>query len=53
MRSLSRASVAIVASMTAVSVIVGVSLMVRSFRQKFANFFGLTLQTDIYMLTPS
>ncbi|KLO32469.1 FtsX-like permease family protein [Mycobacterium haemophilum] len=52
-RSLSRTSVAIGALMTAVSVIVGVSLMVGSFRQTFASWLGLTLQTDIYVSAPS
>lgn len=52
-RSLSRTSVAIAALMTAVSVIVGISLMVGSFRQTFANWLGLTLQTDIYVSAPA
>ncbi|SOJ56830.1 Macrolide export ATP-binding/permease protein MacB [Mycobacterium simulans] len=52
-RSLSRTSVAIAALMTAVSVIVGVSLMVGSFRQTFATWLGQTLQTDIYASAPS
>ncbi|MCV7196364.1 FtsX-like permease family protein [Mycobacterium angelicum] len=52
-RSLSRTSVAIAALTTAVSVIVGVSLMVGSFRQTFANWLGLTLQTDIYVSAPA
>lgn len=52
-RSLSRTSIAIAALTTAVSVIVGVSLMVGSFRQTFANWLGLTLQTDIYVSAPS
>ncbi len=52
-RSLSRTSVAIAALMTALSVTVGVSLMVSSFRKTFTDWLGLTLQTDIYVTAPA
>ena len=43
-RSLSRTSVAVAALMTAVSVIVGVSIMVGSFRGTVVEWLGQTLQ---------
>jgi putative ABC transport system permease protein len=52
-RSRSRTSAAIAALMMAVSVIVGVSLMVGSFRQTFTNWIGLTLRADIYVSAPT
>ena len=51
-RSLSRTSVAIAALMTAVSVIVGVSIMVGSFRGTVAQWLEQTLQADIYLSAP-
>jgi putative ABC transport system permease protein len=48
-RSLSRTSVAIAALMTAVAVIVGVSIMVGSFRQTVAEWLGQTLQADVFI----
>ena len=48
-RSLSRTSVAIAALMTAVSVIIGVSIMVGSFRRTVVDWLGQTLQADIYI----
>lgn len=48
-RSLSRTSVAIAALMTAVSVIIGVSVMVGSFRQTVVQWLDQTLQADIYV----
>jgi putative ABC transport system permease protein len=48
-RSLSRTSVAIAALMTAVAVIVGVSIMVGSFRQTVADWLSQTLQADIFI----
>jgi len=52
-RSLSRTSVAVAALMLAVSVIVGVSTMVGSFRQTFASWLDETLRTDVYVSSPS
>ena len=51
-RSLSRTSVAIAALMTAVSVIVGVSIMVGSFRGTVVQWLDQTLQADIYISPP-
>lgn len=51
-RSLSRTSVAIAALMTAVSVIVGVSIMVGSFRGTVVQWLDQTLQADIYVSPP-
>jgi putative ABC transport system permease protein len=52
-RSLSRTSVAIAALMVAVSVIVGVSIMVGSFRGTVVQWLDQTLQADIYVSPPS
>jgi putative ABC transport system permease protein len=52
-RSLSRTSVAIAALMVAVSVIVGVSIMVGSFRVTVVQWLDQTLQADIYVSPPS
>ncbi len=52
-RSLSRTSVAIAALMTAVSVIIGVSIMIGSFRQTVVQWLDQTLQADIYISPPS
>lgn len=52
-RSLSRTSVAIAALMVAVSVIVGVSIMVGSFRVTVVEWLNQTLQADIYVTPPS
>jgi putative ABC transport system permease protein len=52
-RSLSRTSVAIAALMTAVSVIVGVSIMVGSFRETVVQWLDQTLQADVYISPPS
>ena len=51
-RSLSRTSVAIAALMTAVSVIVGVSIMIGSFRSTVVTWLNQTLQADIYVSPP-
>jgi len=51
-RSLSRTSVAIAALMTAVSSIVGVSIMVGSFRGTVAQWLDQTFQADIYISPP-
>ncbi len=52
-RSLSRTSVAIASLMVAVSVIVGVSVMVGSFRTTVVQWLDQTLQADIYVTPPS
>lgn len=53
LRSLSRTSVAIAALMVSVSVIVGVSIMVGSFRGTVVQWLDQTLQADIYVSPPS
>lgn len=50
--SLSRTSVAVAALMVAVSVTIGVSLMVSSFRHTVINWLDQTLQGDIYISAP-
>ena len=52
-RSLSRTSVAIAALMVAVSVIVGVSLMISSFRLTVERWLTDLLQADIFISAPS
>ena len=52
-RSLSRTSIAVAALMTAVSVIVGVSIMVGSFRGTVIEWLDQTLQADIYISPPN
>lgn len=52
-QSLSRTSVATAALMVAVSVSIGVSLMVGSFRQTVIVWLGEILQGDIYLSAPS
>ena len=51
-RSLSRTSIAIASLMVAVSVIVGVSVMVGSFRTTVVQWLDQTLQADIYVTPP-
>jgi putative ABC transport system permease protein len=51
-RSLSRTSVAIAALMVAVSVVVGVSIMIGSFRNTVTIWLGDTLQADIFISPP-
>jgi putative ABC transport system permease protein len=53
LRSLSRTSVAVAALMVSVSVIVGVSIMVGSFRGTVVSWLNQTLQADIYVSPPS
>lgn len=53
LRSLSRTSVAVAALMVAVSVIVGVSVMVGSFRGTVVSWLDQTLQADIYVSPPT
>lgn len=52
-RSLSRTSVAIAALMVSVSVIIGVSLMIGSFRATVEDWLSATLQADIFITPPS
>ncbi|MCB8982716.1 MAG: ABC transporter permease [Ardenticatenaceae bacterium] len=52
-RSLSRTSVAVAALMTAVSVVVGVSIMIGSFRTTVVQWLNQTLQADVYVSTPT
>ena len=52
-RSLSRTSVAIAALMTAVAVVVGVSIMIGSFRTTVEQWLNQTLQADIYLSPPT
>ena len=51
--SLSRTSIAIAALMVAVSVTIGVSLMVGSFRHTVVTWLEQTLQGDVYISVPS
>jgi putative ABC transport system permease protein len=51
--SVSRTSVAIAALMVAVSVTIGVSVMIASFRGTVQNWLNLTLVADIYISVPS
>jgi putative ABC transport system permease protein len=51
--SLSRTSVAVAALMVAVSVTIGVSLMVSSFRHTVITWLAQTLQGDVYISAPS
>ncbi len=50
--TLSRTSVAIAALMIAVSVTIGVGLMVGSFRQTVVQWLDVTLRADIYISAP-
>jgi putative ABC transport system permease protein len=52
-RSLSRTSVAIAALMTAVSVVVGVSIMIGSFRGTVVDWLDQTLRADIFISPPT
>ncbi|RMG70314.1 MAG: ABC transporter permease [Chloroflexi bacterium] len=51
-RSLSRTSIAVAALTIAVSVIVGVSVMIASFRNTVDDWLGTTLGSDIYIAPP-
>lgn len=53
LRSLSRTSVAVAALTIAVSVIIGVSVMIGSFRNTVANWLDNTLAADIYISPPA
>jgi len=50
--SIARTGVAIAALMVAVSVTIGVSLMIQSFRSTVENWLGLTLRADLYLAAP-
>jgi putative ABC transport system permease protein len=50
--SISRTGVAIAALMVAVSVTIGVSLMIQSFRSTVVNWLALTLRADLYLAAP-
>jgi putative ABC transport system permease protein len=52
-RAVSRTGVAAAALMVAVSVTIGVSVMIASFRATVVNWLGLTLQADLYISAPS
>jgi putative ABC transport system permease protein len=52
MRSLSRTSIAVAALTVAVSVIVGVSVMIGSFRNTVADWLDTTLGADVYISPP-
>lgn len=51
--ALSRTSVAIAALMIALSVTIGVTLMIDSFRATVVNWLGVTLRADLYVSAPS
>ena len=51
-RAVSRTGVAVAALMVAVSVTIGVSVMIASFRSTVANWLGLTLVADVYVSAP-
>jgi putative ABC transport system permease protein len=51
-QALSRTSVAIAALMVAVSVVIGVTVMIASFRTTVENWLGQTLTADIYIAPP-
>jgi putative ABC transport system permease protein len=53
LNSLSRTAVAVMALMVAVSVTIGVSVMVRSFRGTVVAWLSETLQGDVYISVPS
>ena len=52
-KAVSRTGVAIAALMVAVSVTIGVSLMIGSFRSTVENWLGLALRADVYVGAPS
>jgi putative ABC transport system permease protein len=52
-KSISRTSVAIAALMVAVSVTIGVSVMIASFRSTVINWLDLTLIADLYISAPT
>lgn len=52
-RALSRTSVAIAALMVALSVTIGVGIMIDSFRATVVNWLDLTLRADLYVSAPA
>lgn len=52
-RALSRTSVAIAALMVALSVTIGVGIMIDSFRVTVENWLDLTLRADVYVRSPA
>ena len=52
-RAISRTGVATAALMVAVSVTIGVGVMIASFRSTVVNWLDLTLQADLYVSAPS
>ncbi|MCC6192370.1 MAG: ABC transporter permease [Anaerolineales bacterium] len=52
-KAISRTSVAIAALMVAVSVTIGVSVMIASFRSTVVNWLDLTLVADVYISAPT
>ena len=52
MQALSRTSVAIAALMVAISVVIGVTVMIASFRSTVENWLGQTLTADLYVSPP-
>jgi putative ABC transport system permease protein len=52
-RAISRTSVAIAALMVALSVTIGVGIMIDSFRSTVENWLDLTLRADVYVSAPS
>ncbi|MCB0088557.1 MAG: hypothetical protein KDE54_11640, partial [Caldilineaceae bacterium] len=52
-RALSRTSVAVAALMVAVSVIIGVGVMIGSFRNTVQDWLADVLQADIFVTPPS
>ncbi len=53
LKELSRTSVAIAALMVALSVTIGVGVMIESFRSTVVNWLDLTLRADLYISGPS
>jgi putative ABC transport system permease protein len=51
--ALSRTGVAVAALMVAISITIGVSVMIASFRQTVVNWLDLTLRADVYVSSPT
>jgi putative ABC transport system permease protein len=51
--ALSRTGVAVAALMIAISVTIGVSVMIASFRETVVNWLDLTLRADVYVSSPA
>jgi len=51
--ALSRTGVAVAALMVAISVTIGVSVMITSFRETVINWLDLTLRADVYISSPA